>query len=703
MNQLNATAPLPAIRAELKILPGIREINGLKTWLIFDPVRHEYFQIDEKSHEILRNWSTGTAATIKSVAKNKNITIEDVESLLRFLWINSLTVKPPNNDLGYYVNHKLNSKAHWFIRLLHGYLFFVIPLLRPDKILRKTEPFTRFFFTRYWLFAMLLIGVIALYLTSRQWDQFLHTFNHFFSYQGMLYYALALVFTKLAHEAGHAYAATRYGCCVKSMGLGFIVMFPVLYTDTTDSWKLTSKSQRLVICGAGVAVELSLAVIATFVWAFADDGPLRSVAFFVATTSWVMTLFINMNPLMRFDAYHFLSDALGVQNLQSRSFALGRWSMREWLFRVREIAPEAMPVRWVRGLTLFAWATWVYRFFLFLGIAIVVHQMFFQPVGTILAIVEVTFFIAIPIFREINQWYSRRDKIMSSSRAWVTGGCVAAFLVFLVLPWQTTVRIPAVLEPEHSVEIYAPADARLLDISVSQGDHVQVGQELISLKSDIIDNQITLVKRQVHLREALLNRVAADTTDLEQRIVLESELRSYKEELDGLKKTNARLVITAPFSGLVGTMGNELHPDRWAGEGQYLLTLNSPDGARVRGFVERDNVGRISEGSEAVFVPEVPELETLTGKLSLVEAANAEHLNIEALASHYGGSIASNVVDSEIVPLKAWYHINVELPGYNTSVDQQRRGVVLTQGRRESIAMRIWRRIFYVVLREMVI
>jgi len=315
MNDPTANESLPALRQELQILPGIREVNGLRTWLIFDPLRHQYYQIDDKSRSILMLWNLGDASEITKRLHSDSITSDDIKSLLLFLWSNSLTLAPPNNENSYYTEHRSNKKSHWFIRLLHGYISFFVPLFRPEHFLKKTEPLSRVFFSRTWLFIVLIVAVLGIYLTSRQWDQFVHTFMHFFSWQGLLYYALALSFVKIAHELGHAYAATRYGCRVKSIGVAFIVMFPILFTDTTDSWKLTSRKKRLIIGGAGVAVELTLAAFATLIWAISADGPLRSTAFFVATTSWIMSILINTNPLMRFDGYHFLSDFLDLSVL----------------------------------------------------------------------------------------------------------------------------------------------------------------------------------------------------------------------------------------------------------------------------------------------------------------------------------------------------------------------------------------------------
>ena len=72
-----------------------------------------------------------------------------------------------------------------------------------------------------------------------------------------------------------------------------MVLWPLLYTDTGESWKLADRRQRLAIAAAGVMTELALAGLATLGWSLAPEGGFRQGMFFLATTSWVLTLTIN--------------------------------------------------------------------------------------------------------------------------------------------------------------------------------------------------------------------------------------------------------------------------------------------------------------------------------------------------------------------------------------------------------------------------
>ena len=54
------------------------------------------------------------------------------------------------------------------------------------------------------------------------------------------------------------------------MGVAFMVMVPVLYTDTTDAWRLRDRRARVAIDAAGVAVEF--AFLATILVALTAVG-----------------------------------------------------------------------------------------------------------------------------------------------------------------------------------------------------------------------------------------------------------------------------------------------------------------------------------------------------------------------------------------------------------------------------------------------
>jgi len=276
---------LPPLRDDLQILSSTPTAEGVPTWNIFDPVRHQYFQIGWSAFQLLSQWHLGSGKRLTEVVSScttVKVTQGDVMGLVQFLYRHNLTRDAPMGGSKGLFAQAEQAKQHWLLKLLHNYLFFRIPLFNPDHFLQRTLPMVAPLFTKTALMCVVLLGVVGCIGIVRQWESFANTFLYFFSLQGLTAYVLGLICIKVLHELGHAYTAARYGCQVHTMGIGFLIMVPVLYTDTTDSWKLTSRKQRAAIAAAGTVVELSIAMIATFLWHWCPEGVLKSVLFILA-------------------------------------------------------------------------------------------------------------------------------------------------------------------------------------------------------------------------------------------------------------------------------------------------------------------------------------------------------------------------------------------------------------------------------------
>ena len=56
-------APLPAIREDLKLMPGPRHRDGSPSWRILDPIRNQFFEIGWLEFELLARWAEFSAFT----------------------------------------------------------------------------------------------------------------------------------------------------------------------------------------------------------------------------------------------------------------------------------------------------------------------------------------------------------------------------------------------------------------------------------------------------------------------------------------------------------------------------------------------------------------------------------------------------------------------------------------------------------------
>ncbi|WP_432201908.1 site-2 protease family protein [Erythrobacter sp. W53] len=659
-----APPPLPSLRQELRIEPGAPLITGAPSWNLFDPVRHAFFQLGRAEFTVLSRWASGKMDGIGEELAAHGLTGEEADeafnAVIEFASSNALTVEPIGQEAvaAYTAQRAAGKKAAWKW-LLDNYLFIRLPLVKPARFLERTIDRVRPLWSIYSLIFFAVLALSSLFLVSRQWDAFLASFLYFFSWQGLAAYGLGLIFVKILHELGHAYTATRYGCRVPSMGVSFLVMMPVLYTDTTSAWRLKSRKQRLAIDCAGVATELMIASIATMAWVLLPDGTLRSVAFVLATTSWIMSLAVNLNPFMRFDGYYVLSDLLNVPNLQPRAFALGRWKLREVLFSLGDPVPEMAPRRLHRGMILYAYGTWIYRLFLFTGIAILVYNVFFQPLGLILAVVEMAVFVFRPIVAELKIWYEMRTRIFSGRRGkawvWILGGLVLA----AILPLDRSVSGYAVLTPVGASPIIAGEAARVEQVFVSNGARVSAGDPLIELTAPEITAQAAATKVRIAQLQLQFGRAVADDRDLSNRSVIERELARERNKLAGLEKRADKLILRAPVSGVVSGVAPDVHSGRWLEGSEVIAHVITPQNYDLQAFVREDDVWRLEQGAGGTFVAADAGGPSREAKLLEISTSAIERLDQPILASSNGGPIATDKDGDLLKPREAYYRVRL--------------------------------------------
>ncbi len=700
--QAQQPAALPKLRRELQVMKGAPLQDGSPGWMIFDPVRHKYFQINHEDMTFLKYWDHRDPATVGQHAANelgRPVSPDEIEDIFKFLISNGLTEDSAQGSYkDFYEQSKAGEKS-WHQHLLHSYLFFRIPLIHPEKFLQRTLPIAQFIFSKAMLILVALMTLIGLYFVGRQWDEFVSTFLFFFSLEGAMYYAVSLVFVKIGHELGHAYMATHYKCRVPTMGVAVLLMMPLLYTDVTDAWRLKEKRKRLMIDAGGMFVELYIAGIATLLWAFLPDGPLRSIAFVVGTTSWLMSILVNLNMFMKFDGYYLFSDALGVPNLQDRSFALGRWKMREVLFKLRTPIPEVFSDRMRRTLIAFAWGVWVYRFFLFMGIALLVYSFTFKILGIFLFAVEIIWFVLMPIYKEAKEWWLIRNDIMKTKRTKITAAVALAMIALFVTPWSSNIKVPAIITAANQAKIHALSDGQIVKVHVSEGQSVKKGETLAQLKSPLLTFQIAHSKKRIALTQTLMNRRMADKKDRDNSLVLVQELRSEQDKLRGLLKQEADLTIKAPFDGQIRDLERTLHQGEWINTTLQIATLVAPSKQIVRGYVAETNLWRLSEGNVGKFIPDDPARSSFKVKLRSIAAIGTTKLEDDYLSSSYGGQIAVEKKEEEgNHTVKGQYRLIMQAEDVDLPVTL--RGSVHISGQSESMAKAIARQVVSVLIRE---
>ncbi|MDO1530358.1 HlyD family efflux transporter periplasmic adaptor subunit [Fulvimonas sp. R45] len=663
MQEASATPPLrlPPLRQELTLRPAPAAPDGTPTWTLHDPAANRFYQIGWAAFEILSRWTLGEAdAVVAAVNAQTTLRIDhdDVSSLLQFLSSHHLLMAAGAQDseqLRQAARRHQLSVGKW---LLKNYLFLRVPLVRPMPFLRRVSPWVGFVYRPAFWWLVGAVALLGLYLVSRQWEHFAHTFHAYTTWQGLLGLALALSFAKVVHEMGHALTAYRHGCKVPAMGVGLLVMWPVLFTDTSEAWKLPSRRQRLQIAMAGVLAELALAAFATLLWNVLPDGPLRAGVFMLATSTWVATLAINASPFTRFDGYYVLSDWWNVPNLHERAFALGRWWLREQLFGFGDPLPEVFPPRLQRKLIVFTLVTWVYRFVLFLSISLLVFHFFFRALGIVLMCVELGWFLGLPILRELQVWWRRRHGMHWNRRTVRTAVLAALLALWLFVPWQNAVRVPAVLERAQAQVVYAPRAAEVVQLKVHDGDMVHAGEVLLVLRSPELDYRLKAAGQQAARSKWELDQQPFNDDLRALGPALRKRWETAQQLVDGYRAEQQRLTLKAPFDGRVVDVDPALHQGGWLRGGEQVLGVIGDAGVKGEAFAGESDLARLRAGQRLRFVPRMLEAAELHCTVGGVDRLNLASLDEPYVASVYGGPISSlHRPDGTLVPLDSTFRV----------------------------------------------
>lgn len=627
------------LREDLRLHSAASDHEGAPTWSIQDPVNNRFYQIGWVEFECLLRWGDpeSTPASIaEDIAATTPLAVDEgqVEDFGKFLEAHNLLRHPFANM------NKLTAQAnapgwnHWRW-WLHHYLFIRIPLIHPERWLRSALPYVMPLVSPLGITLLLVGSLLGIVLVARQWDVFANSVIDSISPSGALGFALALIISKTLHEMGHALVSTYYRVRVAHMGVALVVLWPMLYTDTSESWKLHSARQRLRISAAGITVEMALAGLATLAWALLGDGALRQAMLYLATTGWVLSLALNVSPFMRFDGYYILQDWLDFPNLHERAGAIARTWLRRTVLGWELPDPEPLSTLQRRALIAFALMTWVYRLVVFLGIAVAVYLMFFKLLGIFLFLVELVWFVIRPITSELSVWWERRGEVMPQRRK-LLGFILMGLIGITLIPWSFDVHAPAVAYAQRQQVVYSPFPARLA--SVHPVGKVKAGEVLARFESpDLVARGVGVAAVAASLERRLAG-LGADEEGKGQQAATSQRLQEQLAEAHSIQDEVGRLQITAEFEGIWRDVDATLLPGTWVGAKYPLGIVTDTREWIANVYVEQSQLIRIEVGSKAIFYPG-NSLAAVAATVTDIDTSRVVKLSHMLLESQHGGPI----------------------------------------------------------------
>lgn len=689
---IDPNSPLPRFRVDLRLYYGPLETDGSPTYNLFDPVKGQYYKITWQQSLILQNLHSGI--TLNELCRELDfqssvkITREDVkeffEDALRY---NLLEIQKTSEQL---VKEVQYSKISYLKSIFYRYLYFRIPIIKPDKFLNRTLPYVLPLVSPFALTVYFILSVLGIALTIGRFSEYVHTFTYFFNFYGLLSYIIGLSFFKLIHEFAHAYTAAYYKIHIPSMGIAFIFFAPVLYTDATDGWKLSNRSDRMKISAAGIISEMILAGLCTLGWALSSQGIVQSIFFVISSVIWISSLFINLNPALRYDGYYLLSDLLGMDNLQSRSFALTRWSIHNSIFGIDLPCPEENITRKMFVFMIaYSFYTWVYRLFLFSSIALFFYlvNVKLKILGVFLFIAIILLFIFIPIVNEICELYKQKTVIRMNKFLFIFVSILLCLTLWLTLPLSHSVKFTGVAVTKREQKIYVSEDAKIKSISAKKGDTVPKGKLLIEFVSKPLESKIA----EYGLQEQILEREIKSSELNNQKLpfIKEklSELESIKNQLKELEILTKKLKIESLIDGEIAYWEDSLSRGQYLQKGTHLGTIAQPF-FKIVAFVPENSLEDVSLNQKAEFISNRT-LEVYSGYITTISPVRENYLDYPSLASTFKGMLPvvldrSQPVTKQLKLIDSWYIVEITLNNPQVPLHYGEYGTVKMEGPKKS-------------------
>lgn len=666
---VSSTSRPVALRVRPDLTARQQPYHGELYWVVKEPIGLNYFRFHEEEFAILQMLDGRTSLEqikerFESDFAPQKITYSDLQQFVGMLHRSGLVVSEAAGQ-GRQLRRRRDEKKR---KELLGKLSNVFAIrfrgVDPDRFLNWMYRFTRWIFHPVCVAFCMALVLGALLLVTVQFDVFrsrLPTFHEFFGRGNWLYLAIVMGLVKVLHELGHGLSCKHFGGECHEIGVMILVFTPCLYCNVSDSWMLPSKWRRAMIGAAGMYVEIVIASAATFVWWFSEPSALiNQLSLSVMFICSVSTLMFNGNPLLRFDGYYILMDLAEIPNLRQKSTEVLKRFMVSVCLGLEQPDNPFLPQKNRFLFGLYTVAAVVYRWIVVLSICWFLNKVLepygLKILGQMIAAMGFFGLVVQPLWQLGKFFYMpgrmhkvKRHRVIASLATALT---VLGLVLFLPLPYA--VKCTFQLSPHDAAAVYVDVGGQVEKIHVSDGQHVEAGQQLVTLQNPDLQFQVVELDGQLRALETRLlgyeRRAYLDPSagmriqeTRESRDMLEQQLAEKNRELQ-------RLSIMAPIAGVVlpvpakPALEDNRRLPSWSGS--PLDTKNT--GAT---FQQSELICRIGqpEDLEALLVVDQSDIELLDQAM----AGGAEPETVLQLDAFPGNTLTSRVVGVAKVELQA--------------------------------------------------
>ncbi len=579
----------------------------------------------------------------------------------------------------------------------------------PERILNGILPWFGWMFTVPALIVFCLLLLAASLLLASQYETVysrLPTFQQFFAADRWLILAATMAIVKVLHEFGHGLSCKKFGGECHEIGFMLLVFTPCLYCNVSDSWMLPNKWKRVWIGAAGIYVEMILASIAAFVWWFTEQGTtINDLCLNMMFLNVVSTILVNGNPLLRFDGYYILMDAIEIPNLRQKSSEVLKRSFQQTCLGLELQDDPFLPTRGKFLFALYTIASVIYRWVVVFSICWFVIKVLepygLQSIGRMVAVVGFFGLVAQPI---IQTWkFCRTPGRLSKVKrtpvlvSLAIASVVIAGVCYIPLPHHIDCAFE--VHPSQAGTVYAGTPGRVRWTAKPQ-DLVHEGDPIAILENPDLEIRLAELQGEEQIADVQLRNLTFRSNrdrSLKAQIETQEELlrsiqsmrKKTMEELDRLTVRAKRngYVIPPPYReprdtgdgrlpGWTGSPLEEKNRSAMLTADDVICEIGSATDLEAVLVIDQGDVRLVREGQSVDLKLDSRRLETFSSKITEMSNQPIESASM-SMSSQTGGDLQTEIdpATGQIKPRSISYQARVPLqidgftirPGYRGS------------------------------------
>lgn len=649
------SARLPMLRNDLKITEA--PLRGRGNYVVKDPVSLKYYRWGEKERRLASflDGQRSSAEVLHGMRKefpHDEITEEDIQTRMnQFLGAGLLITDGTIAQRIHHNQKQAIKQAHLkklWLTVPSKLISFKFTLFDPDLLLLRMNRKLGFLWTWKAVAVLAVMLLVSAWLLTIDTGSLAMRMPDILGLQNIIILWIVLILVKVVHEFGHGLACKHFGGEVHEMGALFILLSPFLFCNASDSWVLREKWKRMVVNLSGMYVELFLAAVAAALWVLTQPGIFNQICFNIMFVCSVATVFFNANPLMKFDGYYALSDAMEVPNLKERGdralitrlaglFTGGAGVIRD---------PIVESMKW--QILFYAVASYLWMFFMAYNILSAMGYML-QPYGLdrlvqaaagmvlLVGMLTPLILVGVQITKVVR---SDEDGFVTRRVVISFGIALAAVALLSLVPIPITVKSALVVDSVNRVRVTASTPGFVRAVEVRDGQAVAAGEPLAVLENRELEKSFANMKNQAEVAKLKESAVISGQFDQFLPAVraltaqYESAIAKYSADIDAL-------TLKAPEAGTVVGLSLELKKGNFLRKGDLFCEL-IPEGALQAVIALSENETSLVEpGQKVSFRLRSVAGGTFHGRVVSVAPSPVQEFPHESLGQHAGGTVPS--------------------------------------------------------------